>query len=105
MKSCLPSAKSKDSSRVSAFVQSQTPLVFNITTKSKLSCASCFRSWPTGLAHTTYTCNNMQIREVCTNECTKNQVCKLFALTDGEITGDMSAMPQWEKLKNISRNY
>ena len=33
------------------------------------------------------------IMEVYAKECTKNQVCKLFALTDGVVTWDMSVMP------------
>ena len=42
--------------------------------------------------------------EVYANECTKNQVCKLFALADRAFTQDMSAMPL-EKLKKILSNY
>ena len=42
--------------------------------------------------------------ELYTNECTKNQFCKLVALTDWVVNQDMSAMPQ-EKLKNILSNY
>ena len=34
----------------------------------------------------------------------ENQVFKLFALTDGAVTQDMSAMP-WEKRKKILSNY
>ena len=36
--------------------------------------------------------------EVQVNECTENQVYKLFALKDDAATQDMSAMP-YEKLK------
>ena len=42
--------------------------------------------------------------EVYTNECTKNQCCKLVALTDGAVTRDISAIPL-KKLKNILSNY
>ena len=42
--------------------------------------------------------------EVYANECTKNRVCKLFALADRAFTQDMSAMPL-EKLKKILSNY
>ena len=55
---------------------------------------------PLELADRSYIENNM---EVYTSECTKNHVCKLFALTDGAVTRDMSAMPL-EKLKNILSN-
>ena len=34
----------------------------------------------------------------------KNQVCKLFAVTDGAVTQDMSAMPS-EILKSTLSNY
>ena len=48
--------------------------------------------------------NSYAIMEVYANECTKNQVCKLFALADRAFTQDMSAMPL-EKLKKILSNY
>ena len=38
------------------------------------------------------------LTEVYVNEYTKNQVCKLFALTDGAVTQDMSAMSLCQQL-------
>ena len=39
--------------------------------------------------------------EVYIDECTKNQVCNLFALTDGADTWDMFVIPQEKLNKNI----
>ena len=87
MKKCLPSEKSKDSWRVSASVQSRPPL----TVPLRLSFPVPF-SWPTGFTLKTITCNNVQLRGFTSKYAQKNQVCKLFLLTDGVVTRDMSAM-------------
>ena len=42
--------------------------------------------------------------EVCPNKYTKNQFCKLVALTDRTVTQDLSAMPQEKLLKLILSN-
>ena len=42
--------------------------------------------------------------EVYANEYTENQMCKLFALTDGALTWDMSMMSQEKQYKMLS-NY
>lgn len=41
------------------------------------------------------------IMKVQANECTKIQVCKLFALRDGAVAWDMSAMLLEKLKKNI----
>ena len=40
------------------------------------------------------------VTQLYANKYTENQVCKLFALTEGAVTLDMSKMP-WEKLQKI----
>ena len=100
MKRCLPSGKSKDSSRVSTSVQGRPLLALNSTSKSQPLRASCLRSWSTGLTLRACTCNNMQLRRLTPTN-VQNQVCRLFALTSGAVTEDMSVMAS-EKLKNTT---
>ena len=76
MKMCPPSGKSKDSLKVSAFVQSQSLLALNITLKSKPLCPSCPGSCLTGLTLRTYACYNVQLHR--------------FALTDSSFSEHIS---------------
>ena len=39
--------------------------------------------------------------QMYTDACTDNQVCKLFALTEGVVTWDMLTIPQEKLNKNI----
>ena len=97
MKRCLPLRKSKDSSRVSASVQRRPLLALNSTAKSKPSCGSCLRSWPTGLSLTSYMCSNVQLRRFTPTNAPKIKSANYLHLQTA-VTQDMSAIPQ-EKLK------
>ena len=90
--------------KIKWFIQGLSICSKSTTPDLEPSCASCLWSWPTGLIPARPTGHKRVIMcntEVYANECTKNQVCKPFALTDRAVTRDMSVIIQEKTKKQI----